>query len=136
MKTIELPRALEDYFAFAEVERRSDARRFCITLMYFDPPRLDRLQWWWGIGTAEEALLGEAGCAARRQREIERFKRHIERWLTNTAQRLQGDGPIPHIVRSVASGVAPAQTELPPAQSAASAAESPADSVVVRRAAG
>lgn len=135
MKTIGLPRALEDYFAFAEVESRTaDARRFCITLSYFDPPRLDRLQWWWGIGAKEEALLGEAGLPARRQREIERFKRHIERWLTNTGQRLVGDGPIPQIVRSGATG-ASTQDEGPPADTA-SAPESSALGIPIRRALG
>lgn len=134
MKTIELPRALEDYFAFAEVERRADARRFCITLSYFDPPRLDRLQWWWGIGATEEALLGEAGLSARRQREIERFKRHIERWLTNTGQRLEGDGPIPRIVRIGVTG-APAQ-DAGPAEDTASAPESSPAGIPIRLAAG
>lgn len=135
MKTIELPRALEDYFAFAEVERRGAARRFCITLTYLDPPRLDRLQWWWGIGATEEALLGEAGLTARRQREIERFKRHIERWLTNTGQRLEGDGPIPQILRAAASGAPPAQGACPHADPA-STPESMAAAALIRRAAG
>lgn len=99
METIGLPRALEDYFAFAEVERRARARRFCITLPYLEGARLDRLQWWWGVSETEEALLGEPGIAARRQREIERFTRHIGRWLVNTGQRLEGEGPIPRIVR-------------------------------------
>lgn len=110
MEPIDLPRPLEDYFAFAEVERRAGARRFCITLPYLHGARLDRLQWWWRVGEAEEALLGEQGLMSRRHREVERFRRHIGRWLVNTGQRLEGQDPIPRIVsvaadlRSAAAG--------------------------------
>lgn len=125
METIELPRALEDYFAFAEVERRARARRFCITLPYLDGVRLDRLQWWWSVSETEEALLAEQGLAGRRQREIERFKRHIGRWLVNTGQRLEGENPIPRIVRLGANAQSAAASP-PPADEPAAGSAPPA----------
>ena len=42
MTYIELPRALEDYFAFAEIDPTRNGRRFTISLPYFDGNRLDR----------------------------------------------------------------------------------------------
>jgi hypothetical protein len=40
----------------------------------------------------------EGGCLAFfRARAIERFCRHIERWLEITAQRFHGDEPIPRL---------------------------------------
>jgi hypothetical protein len=92
---VELLRPLEDYFAFTELERHGSARRFTITLPYLSDQQLGRLQWWWRMSDSEAALLGDAGMAARRTREIERFCRHIKSWLTNTGQRLHGEGPIP-----------------------------------------
>jgi hypothetical protein len=97
MPIVELTRPLEQYFAFAELERHGRTRRFTITLPYLGNRQLDRLQWWWRVSLAEESLIGEEGMAARRAREIERFRRHIERWLANTGQRLCGDGPIPEL---------------------------------------
>jgi hypothetical protein len=92
---VALSRSLPTYFAHAEAERGRDCRRFLITLSYLDHGRLDKLQWWWRIGTAEETMLGNEGIEARRQRETERFHRHIERWLSNNRRRLYGDGPFP-----------------------------------------
>jgi hypothetical protein len=46
MPHVELPRPLEDYFAFAELEGTSDTRRFTITCPYFSAQELGRLQWW------------------------------------------------------------------------------------------
>jgi hypothetical protein len=97
MAHVELPRPLADYLAFAELERRGETRRFTITLPYLEGAQLGRLQWWWRVSMAEENLIGESGMEARRLREIERFSRHVERWLANTRQRLAGDGPIPQI---------------------------------------
>lgn len=97
MTHVDLPRPLADYFAFAELDRRGEARRFTLTLPYLAGDGLGRLQWWWRVSLAEESLIGDEGLQARRLREIERFRRHVERWLTNTGQRLHGAGPIPHI---------------------------------------
>jgi hypothetical protein len=97
MTHVDLPRPLADYFAFAELDRRGEARRFTLTLPYLAGEQLGRLQWWWRVSLAEENVIGEEGMQARRLREIERFRRHIERWLTNTGQRLHGEGPIPRI---------------------------------------
>ena len=101
---IELPRTLESYFAFAETERGKDGRRFSITLPYLDRGRMDKLQWWWRIGTREEALLGEGGCEARRRKEVARFTRHVERWLANHGRCLYGSGPFPCLGSHAASG--------------------------------
>jgi hypothetical protein len=106
MPHVELPRPLEDYFALAETERRGDMRRFTITLPYLAGTALGRLQWWWRVSAAEENVIGEAGLATRRARESERFRRHIERWLANTDQRLYGDEPIPRIAPVSMPGVA------------------------------
>ena len=97
MPHIELPRALEDYFAFAETEPTRNGRRFSITLPYMDGDRLDRLQWWYHISPAQEQMYEGHGLAFFRNRAIERFCRHIERWLDITAQRFHGNEPIPRL---------------------------------------
>lgn len=97
MPHIELPRALEDYFAFAETEPTRHGRRFSITLPYLDGDRLDRLQWWYHITPAQEQMYEGGGIAFFRTRAIERFCRHIERWLEITGQRFHGDDPIPRV---------------------------------------
>lgn len=100
MPLIELPRVLEDYFAHAETAPTRAGRRFTITLPYLDGERLDRLQWWWQVPSAREALGGDDLFAQLRAEAVARFRRHIERWLENTRQRLHGDGPIPSIAPS------------------------------------
>jgi len=97
MPHIELPRALEDYFAFAETEPTRNGRRFSITLPYMDGERLDRLQWWYHVSPAQEQMYEGTGLVFHRNRAIERFCRHIERWLDITAQRFHGDEPIPRL---------------------------------------
>lgn len=97
MPHIELPRALEDYFAFAETEPTRNGRRFSITLPYLDGDRLDRLQWWYHISPAQEQMYEGGGLAFFRSRAIERFCRHIERWLEITGQRFHGNEPIPRV---------------------------------------
>lgn len=97
MPHIELPRAIEDYFAFAETEPTRNGRRFSITLPYLDGERLDRLQWWYHITPAQEQMYDGTGLAFHRNRAIEQFRRHIERWLDITAQRFHGDEPIPRL---------------------------------------
>ena len=97
MPHIKLPRALEDYFAFAETEPTRNGRRFSITLPYMDGARLDRLQWWYHVSPAQEQMYDGTGLVFHRNRAIERFCRHIERWLDITAQRFHGDEPIPRL---------------------------------------
>lgn len=101
MAHIELPRALEDYFAFAETTPTRNGRRFVITLPYFcgagPAQKLDRLQWWFHMSCEQERQMGEAAIATLRAQATEKFCRHIERWLQNTRQHLHGEEPIPHI---------------------------------------
>jgi hypothetical protein len=97
MLNVDLSRAIEDYFAHAETAPTRDGRRFTITFPYMNAGRLDCIQWWWSIGTVQQQIVGDDGFAAHRARAVERFQRHIERWLVNTGQRLLGDGPIPQI---------------------------------------
>lgn len=118
MPHIELPRALEDYFAFAETEPTRNGRRFSITLPYMDGGRLDRLQWWYHVSPAQEQMYEGTGLVFHRNRAIERFCRHIERWLDITAQRFHGNEPIPRL------GLQQEQTKPAPA-SAAAVASSP-----------
>jgi hypothetical protein len=54
MTYIELPRAVEAYFAFAELPATERGRQFTITFTYFEGTRLDRLQWWWQVSRAQE----------------------------------------------------------------------------------
>lgn len=95
MTLIELPRALEDYFAFAETEPTRRGRRFSISLPYFSGERIHRLQWWYHVTPAQEQMYEGTGLVVFRQKAIERFRRHIERWLANTGQHLYGSDPIP-----------------------------------------
>ena len=98
MASIDLPRALQDYFAFAETTPTRNGRRFSITLPYVRPDgRLDRLQWWYHLSAAKEMALGDSAADALRSEAIERFTVHIERWLQNTRQDLYGDGSIPYV---------------------------------------
>lgn len=131
MAHIELPRALEDYFAFAETAPTRNGRRFVITLPYFlgsgATRRLDRLQWWFHMSPEQERQMGEAAIATLRAQATEKFRRHIERWLQNTRQHLHGEEPIPQIeplanspldARVSATAATP---EAPPATVAATA---------------
>ena len=98
MASIDLPRALQDYFAFAETTPTRNGRRFSITLPYVRPDgRLDRLQWWYHLSAAKEMALGDCAPDTLRSEAIERFTVHIERWLQNTRQDLYGDGSIPYV---------------------------------------
>ena len=97
MPHIELPRALEDYFAFAETEPTRNGRRFSITLPYLDGDRMDRLQWWYHVTPAQEQMYEGTGLVHFRDRAVERFCRHIARWLEITGQRFHGDEPIPRL---------------------------------------
>jgi hypothetical protein len=135
MAHIELPRALEDYFAFAETAPTRNGRRFVITLPYFSgagpAQKLDRLQWWFHLSPEQERQMGEAAIATLRAQAIEKFRRHIERWLQNTGQHLHGEEPIPHIdllADSIVGSPATAAAAVPEAAAAltAVAAEVPA----------
>lgn len=128
MTHIELPRPLVDYFAFAELERGDDGRRFSITLSYLDGDRLDRINWWWRVNTAQEKLIGEAGIAKLRAEATERFQRHVERWLENTGQQLAGSGPFPRLAQHPAAALAASAAA---AAVAAEAAQSPPSATVV-----
>jgi hypothetical protein len=101
MSLIELPRALEDYFACAEIEPTRRGRRFSITLNFYNGERLDRLQWWYHVSPMQEQMFDGTGLVVFRARSIERFRKHIERWLANTQQYLHGTDPLPHIARRV-----------------------------------
>ena len=100
MLPIELPRALEEYFAYAETEPTRKGRRFSITLPFYSGDRLDRLQWWYHVSPAQEQMFERSGVIVFRQRATERFRKHIEQWLANTRQRLHGDDAIPRISSS------------------------------------
>jgi hypothetical protein len=97
MTHIELPRALEDYFAYAEIDPTRAGRRFVISLPYFDGDRLDRLRWWYHLTRDQEQRLGDAMLATLRAHATAAFRKHIERWLQNTGKRLHGADPIPHV---------------------------------------
>ena len=95
MTLIELPRAVEAYFAFAELPPTDRGRHFTITFTYMDGTRLDRLQWWWQLNKGQEK--SEALVSGLRADAIARFKQHIERWLTNSGRCLRGGDPFPQL---------------------------------------
>lgn len=97
MPLIELPRALEEYFAFAETEPTRRGRRFSITLPVLNGKRLERLQWWYHVSPGQEQMFDGHGLAFLRADAVKRFTRHIERWLEINRQRLHGDEPIPRV---------------------------------------
>jgi hypothetical protein len=115
MTHIELPRALEDYFAFAETDPTRAGRRFSITLPYFEGTRLDRLQWWYHLSPDQEERLGDAHVKILREQATARFRKHIERWLENTGRRLYGHGdePIPRI-GAIGAAIDAEPSEAPP----------------------
>lgn len=119
MTLIELPRAVEAYFAFAELPANERGRHFTITFNYMTGNRLDRLQWWWQVHAGLERA-GEASVLALRQEAIVRFRQHIERWLVNSRHVLRGGDPFPELVAlpqdqpdPVAGSVEPSTTETP-----------------------
>jgi hypothetical protein len=138
MASIDLPRALQDYFAFAETSPTRNGRRFSITLPYCKSDgRLDRLQWWYHLSAAKEMALGDNAVELLRTEAVERFVTHIERWLHNTRQDLYGNGSIPYVSpegnrlvaasqvdASVSDGLAPVVEEDSPAIEDAAAANS------------
>jgi hypothetical protein len=127
MTHIELPRALEDYFAYAETDPTRNGRRFTICLPYFQGTRLDRLQWWYHLTRDQEQRLGVTAIASLRAQATARFRRHIERWLENTGQRIYGTEPIPQMgpIEAVAIEAPPVAAE--PVIAMASEAPSPGD---------
>jgi hypothetical protein len=94
MTHIQLPRAVEAYFAFAELPATGRGKQFTITFTYMVGGRLDRLQWWWQVSKAQERA-GDALVQSLRQEAIQRFRQHIERWLTNSGRCLTGGEPFP-----------------------------------------
>jgi hypothetical protein len=125
MASIDLPRPLQDYFAFAETTPTRNGRRFSITLPYVRPDgRLDKLQWWYHLSPAQEKALGDSAPNNVRIEATERFEVHIERWLQNTAQAMYGDGAIPQVRSQDGPRVA-----APAANSLVSEAEQPAEPV-------
>ena len=101
MTHIELPRAVEAYFAFAELPATGRGRQFTITFTYMEGGRLDRLQWWWQVSKAQERA-GDALVQGLRQEAILRFRQHIERWLSNSNRFLTGGDPFPHLENQAA----------------------------------
>lgn len=96
MTHIELPRAVEAYFAFAELPATGRGRQFTITFTYMEAGRLDRLQWWWQVSKAQERA-GDALVQGLRNEAILRFRQHIQRWLVNSDRCLRGGEPFPHL---------------------------------------
>ena len=99
MSPVELPRPIEDYFAHAELEASAAGRRFSITLPYFDGARLERVQWWWQLGRAQERQGDDETLASARAAAAARFRVHIETWLGQHRFVLTGDDPIPRLHR-------------------------------------
>jgi hypothetical protein len=114
MTYIELPRAVEAYFAFAELPATERGRHFTITFTYFEGERLDRLQWWWQVSKAQERA-GDAMVQGLRQEAILRFKQHIERWLVNSRRCLKGGEPFPQL-EALAGVEEPAAASEPAAE--------------------
>jgi hypothetical protein len=123
MTHIELPRVIDDYFAFAELPATERGRHFTITFMYMDAGKLDRLQWWWQTSKQQERS-GEAQVC--RDAAINRFKQHIERWLFNSQRRLTGGTPFP-MLEPCAAALEPAADPV--------AADAPADTATDEEAA-
>ena len=112
MAQIELPRPLQDYFAFAELPAGPQGRRFTLTFPYFEDQRLDRLQWWWQVGSTQERIGGEEQVERLREEAIDRFRVHIERWLGTSQRRLFDGHPFPRLGQ-LAAAVAPGVPEAP-----------------------
>jgi len=108
MTLIELPRAVEAYFAFAELPATERGRHFTITFTYMESGRLDRLQWWWQISKAQERA-GDPMLQSLRQQATQRFRQHIERWLVNSSRRLCGGEPFPQLETLAATDPQPEQ---------------------------
>ncbi|HEY3786796.1 MAG TPA: hypothetical protein VGL55_16080 [Steroidobacteraceae bacterium] len=129
MASIDLPRPLQDYFAFAETTPTREGRRFSITLPYLRlDGRIDRLQWWYHLSEGKERILGEEAARNARAEAVTRFTHHIERWAQNTAQVLRGDGPIPQLSTHGATDAdipvaAAAMAQVPPPAEPSAAAD-------------
>jgi len=113
MTLIELPRAVEAYFAFAELPATDRGRHFTITFTYLDGARIDRLQWWWQVNKGQEK--SEALVSGLRNEAIARFRQHIERWLTNSGRCLRGGEPFPLLQQLPSEAASPADVAVAPA---------------------
>lgn len=113
MTLVELPRAVEAYFAFAELPATGRGRQFTITFSYLDGQRVDRLQWWWQVHRGQERSGGEAVVAQLRGEAITRFRQHIERWLFNSQRCLRGGDPFPLLMSLPQEAAAPVAAESP-----------------------
>ncbi|MFO1502304.1 MAG: hypothetical protein U1F39_00640 [Steroidobacteraceae bacterium] len=113
MTLIELPRAVEAYFAFAELPATDRGRHFTITFTYLEGTRIDRLQWWWHVNKGQEK--SDALVTGLRQEAIAKFRQHIERWVANSGHCLRGGDPFPLLqqlpVEEPAPVAQPAQPE-------------------------
>lgn len=115
MTYIELPRALEAYFSFAELPANERGRHFAITFSYMEGRRLDRLQWWWHASPVQQRG-GEAVLQTLRSEAVARFSRHIEYWLVNSGRRLTGGNPFPQVEIIATSEPAPETLPEQPAE--------------------
>jgi len=113
MTLVELPRAVEAYFAFAELPATARGRNFTITFSYMDGQRVDRLQWWWQVHRGQERGGGESVVAQLRSEAVVRFRQHIERWLFNSRRCLRGGEPFPLLLPMPQDHVLPAVVESP-----------------------
>ncbi len=116
MTNIELPRALEAYFAFAELPANERGRHFAITFTYMEAGRLDRLQWWWHASPVQQRG-GDPALQALREQAVQRFGQHIERWLVHGSRRLGGGDPFP-VLEAVAVTPAEPVASAPEAEEA------------------
>ncbi len=98
---IDLPRDLDAYFNYAELPALRDTRRFTLTFMYFDGERLDRLQWWWQVSAAQSRQGGDNLLTDLRAQAVQRFRAHIEAWLSNNQRRLFDGNPFPRLAIEV-----------------------------------
>jgi hypothetical protein len=114
MTLIELPRAVEAYFAFAELPATDRGRHFTITFTYLEGARVDRLQWWWQVNKGQEK--SDALVSGLRTEAVARFRQHIERWLANSGRCLRGGEPFPLLqslpVETPVAPVEPAHSEV------------------------
>jgi hypothetical protein len=108
MTLIELPRAVEAYFAFAELPATERGRHFTITFTYMENGKLDRLQWWWQVSKAQERA-GDPMVQNLRQQAVQRFRQHVETWLVNSNRRLTGGDPFPQLETVTARAAEPEQ---------------------------
>ena len=103
--TIQISKPFSTYITVEELPKTRDRRDFVFYLPFQveGTNRQAREQWPWSYSGSQEAIdlkAGIDGLTVRSERELEAFRRYIERELEQGGYRLYTDGERPVLIRA------------------------------------